>query len=137
MAGTPTGAGAPGGAPAGLRGEILGTLTLALPIAVALLAEMAMVVANTVQIGELGAIELGAGGLAAQFLFTPELIGIGVLTASGAIAAQAVGAGDKAKLVDAIAQGVRVALVITVPGLLFLALVPSLLKAIGHEPPVV
>jgi MATE family multidrug resistance protein len=98
---------------------------------------MAMVVANTVQIGALGGIELGAGGLAAQFLFTPELIGIGVLTASGAIAAQAVGAGDKAKLVDAIAQGVRVALVITVPGLLFLALIPSLLRAIGHEPQVV
>jgi MATE family multidrug resistance protein len=137
MAGPPTGAGAPGGAPAGLRGEILGTLTLALPIAVALLAEMAMVVANTVQLGELGAVELGAGGLAAQFLFMPELIGIGVLTASGAIAAQAVGAGDKAKLVGAIAQGVRVALVISIPGLLMLAMIPLLLRAIGHEPHVV
>lgn len=137
MAGPPTGAGAPAGAPAGLRSEIGATLALALPIALALLAEIAMVVANTVQLGVLGPTALGAGGLAAQLLFMPELIGIGVLTASGAIAAQAVGAGDRARLAAAIAQGIRLALLLSVPGLLLLALIPPLLRAMGHEPAVV
>jgi MATE family multidrug resistance protein len=137
MAGPPTGAGAPAGAPAGLRGEILATLALAAPIALALLAEIAMTVANTVQLGALGPVALGAGGLAAQLLFMPELIGIGVLTASGAIAAQAVGAGDRPKVAAAIAQGMRLALLLSIPGLLLLAALPPLLRAMGHEPAVV
>jgi MATE family multidrug resistance protein len=85
-------------------------------------------------LGRLGPEALAAGGLAANLLFTPELIGIGVLSASGAFAAHAHGAGDREAVADAIRQGLRMALLLAVPGVAMVLALPWLLGRLGEDP---
>ncbi len=124
-------------APFALFAEARPTIALAAPIAVALLAEMAMGVANTIMLGRLGPAALAAGGLGAQLLFTPELIGIGVLSASGAVAAHGHGAGDRAAVAEAIRQGLRLALLLAILGVGVVIALPWLLGLMGEEPALV
>ena len=124
-------------APAAILAEASPTIALALPMAVSLLAEMAMGVTNTVMLGRLGPAALAAGGLGAQLLFTPELIGIGVLSASGAFAAHGHGASDPAAVADAIRQGMRLALLLAVPAVALVLALPWLLGLMGEAPALV
>src|ERR1051325_1026820 len=59
--------------------EALANLGLAIPIAIGFLAQMAMVFVDNIMVGRLGADPLAAGGLGANLLFTPILLGMGVL----------------------------------------------------------
>ena len=113
------------------------TIVLAAPIAVALLAEMAMGVANTVMLGRLGPAALAAGGLGAQILLSLEIVCIGVLTASGAFAAHAHGSGDREAVADAIRQGLRLALLLAVPAIALVLALPWLLGRMSEEPQLV
>src|SRR5688572_33425445 len=77
------------------RREVRDTLILTLPIAAALLAEMGMGVIDYSMSGHLDPLKhpgaLAAAGLGLQWLFTPMFWGMGVITATGAIGAQAHG----------------------------------------------
>ena len=68
-------------------------LHLALPIAIAFLAQMATIFVDNVMVGRLGAAELAAGGLGSNMMISPMLLGMGVMGGVAAVAAHAFGAG--------------------------------------------
>jgi MATE family multidrug resistance protein len=90
-------------------------LGLALPIAIAFLSQMATVFVDNVMVGRLGAAELAAGGLGANMMIAPMLLGMGVLTGVAAVASHAFGAGDPAKVSMIARQGLRLSLVLSLP----------------------
>ncbi len=98
-----------------LRHEIVATLTLATPIAVAMLGEIGMAMIDYVMAGRLGVQALAAAGLGGQVLFIPILWAMGALAAIGAVGAQAHGAGDAEQVSLAIRQGFRMATLLIVP----------------------
>ena len=115
-------------------GEAGANLALALPIAVAFLAQMATIFVDNVMVGRLGADELAAGGLGANLQFTPLLIGMGVLAGVAAIASHALGAGDRNKAAIVARQGLRLAMALSVPcGVLLLSMI-LLLPYLGYDP---
>jgi Na+-driven multidrug efflux pump len=69
------------------------TLVLAGPIALSLLAEMAMGLISTMMLGGLGASALAAGGLASNLFFTMLITAQAILSGVGVLAAGALGAG--------------------------------------------
>lgn len=97
------------------RREIRDTLILTLPIAAALLAEMGMGVIDNAMAGRLGETGLAAAGLGLQLLFTPLLWGMGAVSATGAIGAQAYGAEDHAGVSRAMRQGFLMATILCLP----------------------
>src|SRR5215470_3464785 len=90
-------------------------LGLALPIAIAFLAQMATIFVDNVMVGRLGAAELAAGGLGSNMMISPMLLGMGVMGGVAAVAAHAFGAGDLAKVSIVVRQGLRLAAILTVP----------------------
>lgn len=109
-------------------------LALALPIAIAFLSQMATVFVDNVMVGRLGAAELAAGGLGANLMFAPMLLGMGVLTGIAAVAAHAFGANDAAKVSTTIRQGIRLAVVLTIPCAVGILAFVLLLPHIGYDP---
>ncbi len=95
--------------------EVAANLTLALPIAVAFLAQMATMFVDNVMVGRLGAAELAAGGLGSNMMISPMLLGMGVLSGVAAVASHAFGAGDLAKVSIVVRQGLRLATVLSLP----------------------
>lgn len=102
------------------RREIGQTLILTLPIAAALLAEMGMGVIDYAMAGHLGETALAAAGLGLQLLFTPMLWGMGAVSATGAVGAQAHGAGDAAGVSQAMRQGFLMGTILSLPIILVL-----------------
>lgn len=113
--------------------EAAANLGLAVPIAIGFLAQMAMVFVDNIMVGRLGAPFLAAGGLGANLLFTPILLGMGVLGGIGAVAAQAYGAGDLAKVSTTGRQGLRLALALTLPCVGVLVGLVLLLPWLGYD----
>jgi multidrug resistance protein, MATE family len=109
-------------------------IALAFPIAIAFLAQMATVFVDNVMVGRLGAAELGAGGLGANMMFSTMLLGMGILSGIAAVAAHAFGASDEAKAATVARQGLRCAVLLSVPcsiGMLgFMLLLPHM----GYDP---
>lgn len=97
------------------RREVRETLILTLPIAAALLAEMGMGVIDYSMAGHLGETALAAAGLGLQLLFTPMMWGMGAVSATGAIGAQAHGADDAAGVSLAMRQGFLMATFLSLP----------------------
>ena len=95
--------------------EIRETLILASPIAAALLAEMGMGVIDNSMAGHLGETALAAAGLGLQLLFTPLMWGMGAVSATGAVGAQAHGADDTAGVSLAMRQGFLMATILSLP----------------------
>ena len=115
-------------------GEAGATLALALPIAIAFLAQMATIFVDNVMVGRLGADELAAGGLGANLQFTPLLLGMGVLAGVAAIASHAFGAGDRDKAAIVARQGLRLSLALSLPcGLVLLGMI-LVLPHLGYDP---
>lgn len=111
------------------RREIRDTLILTLPIAAALLAEMGMGLIDNAMAGRLGEIGLAAAGLGLQLLFTPLLWGMGAISATGAVGAQAHGAEDHAGVSRAMRQGFLMATILSLP---IIAVLLGALAALPH-----
>lgn len=136
---TPKPAGSREGQPAGgrmtLPDEIRASIWLAAPIAVALLVEMAMGVAEYVMPGRLGAAALAAAGFGAQLLFVPKILAMGALYSVAALGSQAHGAGRTDELLRIVRQGLRIAAVLSLPVMLLMLLVgPALRFYAAREP---
>ncbi|WP_088348683.1 MULTISPECIES: MATE family efflux transporter [Rhodomicrobium] len=93
--------------------ELRATLTLALPLIIAQLAQMALFTTDIVMMGWLGPKFLAAGMLTVSFMHPFLLFGIGVLSAVAPMIAQAKGAGDAASLRRSVRQGFWVALAVS------------------------
>lgn len=109
------------------RREVRDTLLLTLPIAGGLLAEMGMGVIDYSMAGHLGPSALAAAGLGLQLMFTPMLWGMGAIAATGAVGAQAHGAGDAEAVSESMRQGFLMATLLSLPIMgVLLALLPIL-----------
>jgi MATE family multidrug resistance protein len=123
------------------RREVRDTLILTLPIAAALLAEMGMGVIDYSMSGHLDPLEhpgaLAAAGLGLQWLFTPMFWGMGVITATGAIGAQAHG-GQKPEMVsESMRQGFLMATLLSIPIMAIAVCALIALPLINRDPEVV
>jgi multidrug resistance protein, MATE family len=114
--------------------EAIANLGLALPIAIAFIAQMATVFIDNLMVGRLGANALAAGGLGANLLFAPMILGMGVLGGIAAVAAHAHGAADFAKVSTTGRQGVRLALFLALPCSGIVIVFVLLLPHIGYDP---
>jgi MATE family multidrug resistance protein len=114
--------------------EIAATVWLTAPIALAFLAEIAIVVADAVMAGRLGKDALAAEGLGAHLLFTPQLLAMGVLSSIAALGAHADGADDPAMVTRVSRQGLWLATLLAIPVMLAIAGTPSLLALSGKDP---
>ncbi|HEY2111682.1 MAG TPA: MATE family efflux transporter, partial [Dongiaceae bacterium] len=113
--------------------EARANLGLALPIAIAFLSQMATVFVDNVMVGRLGAAELAAGGLGANMMISPMLLGMGVLSGVAAVASHAFGAGDPAKVSTVVRQGLRLSLVLSLPCAAGILAFVFLLPHIGYD----
>ena len=107
--------------------EIAATVKLAAPIALAFLAEIAIVVADAVMAGKLGEDAIAAEGLGAHLLFTPQLLAMGVLSSVAALGAHADGAQDTAMVTRVARQGLWLATLLAIPAMLLTAIIPTIL----------
>lgn len=98
--------------------DVLATITLAVPIAIALLMEMAMGVSEYLMSGMLGTDALASGGFGAQFLFVPKILAIGVLYSVAALGSHARGADKPDELLRILRQGLRLAVILSAPVML-------------------
>lgn len=114
--------------------EIAATVKLAAPIALAFLAEIAIVVADAVMAGKLGEDAIAAEGLGAHLLFTPQLLAMGVLSSVAALGSHADGAQDRAMVTRVARQGLWLATLLAIPAVLLTAAIPTILTLAGYDP---
>jgi MATE family multidrug resistance protein len=119
------------------RREVRDTLILTAPIAAALLAEMGMGVIDYSMSGHLGPTALAAAGLGLQLLFTPMFWGMGAITATGAVGAQAHGAADVEAVSESMRQGFLMATLLSAPIMVIALVAIPLLPLVNHDPEVV
>jgi len=119
------------------RSEVRDTLLLTVPIAGGLLAEMGMGVIDYSMSGHLGPTALAAAGLGLQLMFTPMLWGMGAIAATGAVGAQAHGAGDAEAVSESMRQGFLVATLLSLPVVAITMVAVLLLPLANHDPEVV
>jgi multidrug resistance protein, MATE family len=123
----------PGIAGSAIRREVRATLALAMPLAVANLAQMAMAVTNTVMVGRLGAVPLAAAGLGGMLYFTVGVMLQGIPFAVAPLAAHALGAGDRAAAGRIAGAGLLLAALLALPFVAVLASLHHLLQALGYD----
>ncbi len=92
--------------------EARGTLTLAWPLIVAQLAQMALFTTDVVMMGWLGPVFLGAGTLTITFLHPFLLFGTGILSAVTPLVAQAKGREDLTSVRRSVRQGFWIAILV-------------------------
>ena len=97
------------------REETKTILGIGLPLTAAWVAEMAMFITDMIMVGRLGSKELAAVGLAGDWFWVLLLIGMGIISIVGVIAAQCLGAGDRQGVIDACDQGMIAATITSVP----------------------
>ena len=99
------------------REESAALARITAPLAAAFIAEMAMSVTDTVIVGYLGSVQLGAVGLTANIVFTGLTICIHILSIVGVLVAQNHAAGDDAAAAHAVRMGFWVATMAAVPAI--------------------
>ena len=136
---TPAPAGSQQGAPAGSRlgplADIRATLWLAAPLAVSLLVEMAMGVAEYTMAGRLGAAAFAAAGFGAQVLYVPKILAMGALYSVAALGSHAHGAGKLDELLRIMRQGLRLATFLSLPVMLLMLAVGPILRWLAERNP--
>jgi multidrug resistance protein, MATE family len=114
--------------------EAKATLSLALPLAGAQLAQIAITTTDMVMLGWLGTEALAAGGLAFNVYITLLLLGIGMATAVAPLVAQAVGRGRPIDALQAVRHGLILSLALSLPVSAILWETEGLLLRLGQNP---
>jgi MATE family multidrug resistance protein len=112
-------------------------LAISLPLMAAYVAEMAMVITDMIIVGRLGSNELAAVGLAGDWFYVLMLIGMGVISIVGVLAAQNLGAGNRDGVIDAAEQGLIAATIAAIPVMLSIWYLGPLLSLARQDPEVV
>ena len=124
----PNPAKAKGAALVAWRAETLGTLRLALPIALALLVEVAMGVIEFTMAGRLGSAALAVAGFGTQIVYVPKILAMGALYSISALGAQAHGAERPDEVANVVRQGFRLATFLSLPVIGFMLLTGPALR---------
>jgi MATE family multidrug resistance protein len=119
------------------REETATILRLGLPLTAAYVAEMGMVITDMIIVGRLGSNELAAVGLAGDWFWVLLLIGMGVISIVGVIAAQCHGAGERQGVIDAGEQGMIAATITSIPVMLSVWYLGPVLGWAKQDPEVV
>ncbi len=90
-------------------------LRISLPLTAAYVAEMGMVITDMIIVGRLGSNELAAVGLAGDWFYVLLLIGMGVVSIVGVMAAQNLGAGNQSGVVGSAEQGMIAGTITSIP----------------------
>ena len=119
------------------RSELAAIMRLGLPLAGVNLAEFGMVMTDMAVVGRLGVVELAAVGLAGGVMV--DILGVlaSVLTVVSVLVAEAYGAGNRERIGAITGQGLRIALVLSVPVVGLSFALPVLLSWTGQEPAVI
>jgi MATE family multidrug resistance protein len=120
-----------------VRREIPILVAVALPLAVAQIAQHAMGFVDTLMAGRLGPDALAGIALGSVAFFVVAVVLSSTLFAVGPLVAQATGAHLPEEGVRALRQGLLWALVLTPPATGLLFAMPTLLRALGQDPAVV
>lgn len=123
-------------APAGQglwRAELIGTVKLALPIALTQLGQVAMMTSDLVLIGHLGDNAIAASALAQTLLFAAFVFGMGLVSAVAPLAAQAFGAREPRMVRRALRVGLWASVMLGVPIMALQSSGESLLLALGQQ----
>jgi MATE family multidrug resistance protein len=107
------------------RQELRALIMLAVPVVLSELGWMAQGVVDTIMVGKLGPVAIGAVALGNAIYYIPSLFGIGLLLGLDTLVAQAYGRKDYDDCHRWLAQGVYLACIIT-PPLMILVAVASL-----------
>jgi multidrug resistance protein, MATE family len=116
--------------------ELVTLLTLAAPIAFTQAGYALMGLVDTAVVGRLGAVPLGAVGLANGLFFAIAVIGLGATMGLDPLFAQALGAHDEKRAQELIWQGLWVSLVVSIALAPFIMVLPFLLEPAGIAPDV-
>jgi MATE family multidrug resistance protein len=120
-----------------VRREIPVLFAVALPLAVAQLAQHAMGFVDTLMAGRLGPDALAGIALGSVAFFFVAIVLSSMLFAVGPLVAQATGARRPEEAVRALRQGLLWALLLTLPAMAALWAMPALLRVLGQDPVVV
>ena len=117
-----------------LAEELSETLTLAVPMALTQLSQIAMMATDLAFIGRLGNEAVAAAALAGTVYFVSFTIGMGLVSAVAPLAAQAFGARDPHQVRRALRTGLWAALLISLPIMPFSLYGEHILLALGQAP---
>ncbi len=120
-----------------LRKETGTIIAISVPLVAAYLAEMAMMITDMIIVGRLGSNELAAVGLTADLFYVSLLIGMGMVSIVGVLAAQCLGAGDRKGVIHAAEQGMIAATIMSVPVMLSIWFLGPLLGLANQDPDIV
>ncbi|CAM5763809.1 MATE family efflux transporter [Labrys miyagiensis] len=115
--------------------EAIATFLLAWPLILTNLVELALTTTNLILVGELGSQALAAVTLANNLFFFFAIIGLGVVTAVAPMVARALGANDRVSdnIRRTVQQGLWVALLVCIPGLVCLLNAEAIMRMLGQE----
>lgn len=115
-----------------IRAEIRESLRLAIPLASAQVAQAATGFVDTVMMGALGQETLASGGLATITFTTLLVAATGIVIGVSPLVAEAYGAGYKERIQQLTHQGLWLSLLVTVPVMLLLGQMDSLMQRFGQ-----
>jgi MATE family multidrug resistance protein len=117
-----------------LAQELTETIKLGLPMALTQLGQIAMMTTDLAFIGRLGNEAVAAAALAGTIYFVSFTVGMGLVSAVAPLAAQAFGARDPHSVRRSLRTGLWVALLISVPIMMFPLSGERILLALGQSP---
>lgn len=117
--------------------EARACIRLSVPLAASQLAQVGMALSGTLTAAHLGARSVAAYALAWSLYSTVLLLGVGLLSAVGPLAAHAFGAGDLRQISRIGRHGLVVALGVSIPSIALLLQASPLLLALQQDPSVV
>jgi MATE family multidrug resistance protein len=120
--------------PGPIRGHAVALATIAAPMAVASLSQMAMGLTDTLMLGRISDQALAAGGLGAQLFFTGLWCLQGVVSGVAVLAARARGAGQPDRIPVTYWSGIAIAAALSVPLFWLMSHPQPLLRAVGENP---
>jgi len=121
---------------ASARRELVTQLQLALPLAAQQVGLQLLGAVDTAILGRYSADALAGAGVANGLVFSISCVGMGIVMGLDALVPQALGAGDRAAARRMLGDGIRVALLVSVPAVLLVLLSPLVLDLFRVEPAV-
>jgi len=118
-------------------GEFKATFTLAWPLVVTQLAGIALNATDVIMMGWLGASSLAAGSLANSIFFTLFLGGVGLVTATAPLFAQAIGAGKTRYIRKIVRQGFWLAAAFSVLATPLVLQLGPIFGLLGQDPQII
>ena len=112
-------------------GDVRRVLTLAIPVALAELGWMAMTTVDTIMVGRLGPVAIGAIGIGSSAFYSFSIFGMGLLLGLDTLVSQAFGAGDREDCHHSLTQGVYLALALSAPLTILFVLMPPVFSVLG------